>query len=384
MRAWLRRHKKLVGLIAAIIFVIAVINIVRLSLADDTDSYLTTEPVTRGDIVKTVLATGTIKPSLQVNVGAQVTGQVTRIYVRQGDQVKKGQLLAEIDPTLQQNDLLTAEAQLASAKAQRHSTEVQINMYRLALQRQQQMHRDGSGVKSDLEQAQAQYEAQVQQLKVNESQIAQAEVSVRNARANLGYTRILAPIDGEVLGIVTNEGQTVVSSQMAPTILVLANLDTMLVQTRISETDILRVKQGQPLWFYVVANPTQRYESVLDSIQSAPTDALQENPGGGGNSFQNAIYYNGEFSIENHNRQLKTSMTAQIFIETEKAENVLRVPTAALGARKENTYQVTVLKDGQQETRWVETGINDRQYSEVISGLSEGEQVVIPTTGANG
>ena len=95
---------------------------------------------------------------------------------------------------------------------------------------------------------------------MNESQIVQAEVAQENARANLAFTRITAPIDGEVLGIVTQEGQTIVSSQTAPTILVMADVDTMMVHTRISENDILQVKTGQPLWFYVAADPSRRYE----------------------------------------------------------------------------------------------------------------------------
>lgn len=210
-----------------------------------------------------MLASGIIKPAVQVSVGAQVSGQLRKLYVRQGERVRKGQLLAEIDPTLQLSDLRNATAQLASARAQKQASEATLVQYRKALAREQAMSRDGSGVSSDLEQAQAQYAAQVQQIAVNEAQIVQAEMSVQTANANLGYTRILAPMDGEVLGIVTREGQTIVSSQIAPTILVLADLDKVQVQTRISEADIQKIHPGQPLWFYVIADPQTRYEGSL-------------------------------------------------------------------------------------------------------------------------
>lgn len=210
-----------------------------------------------------VLASGIIKPAVQVSVGAQVSGQLRKLYVRQGERVRKGRLLAEIDPTLQLSDLRNATAQLASARAQKLASEATLVQYRKALARERAMNRDGSGVSSDLEQAQAQYAAQVQQIAVNEAQIVQAEMSVQSANANLGYTRILAPMDGEVLGIVTREGQTIVSSQIAPTILVLADLDKMQVQTRISEADIQKIHPGQPLWFYVIADPQTRYEGSL-------------------------------------------------------------------------------------------------------------------------
>ncbi|STQ14917.1 Macrolide-specific efflux protein [Enterobacter cloacae] len=113
--------------------------------------------------------------------------------------------------------------------------------YRQELDRQRLMQRDGSGVRSEFEQARSQYAVQVQQIAVSEAQIAQAEMAVKTAQANLSYTRIVAPVDGEVLGIVTREGQTIVSSQTAPTILVLADLDTMQVQTRISEADVQKI-----------------------------------------------------------------------------------------------------------------------------------------------
>ncbi|MBW7981694.1 efflux RND transporter periplasmic adaptor subunit [Enterobacillus tribolii] len=382
MAKWSGKRKKVVLLALAVIALVAVAISQMFSGGNKETASLLTEPVSIGDIEKTVLSTGIIKPSLQVSVGAQVNGQLKKLYVKQGDRVKKGDLLAEIDPTLQQNELRTSEAQLVSSLAQRASTRVLIKQYQQELKRQQRMFRDGAGVRSDLEKAQAQYNAQLEQLRMNEAQITQSETAVEKAKANVGYTQILAPMDGEVLGIVTKEGQTVVSSQTAPTILVLADMDTMTVHTRISEADILKVQPGQPLWFYVLADPKRRYEGTMGNIQSAPDEALMEQSSSMSSSQQqSAVYYNGVFDIDNSEHLLRTYMTAQVFIITEQAKGVPRVPMTALGQRKDqNTYQVRVKKGDSVETRWIKTGVNDRLYAEVKEGLQEGEEVVIGST----
>ena len=345
-----------------------------------TQENLPLETIGTGDIEKVVLVTGVLKPAVQVNVGAQVNGQLRKLYVRQGEKVQKGQLLAEIDPTLQESDLNNTRAQLASAKAQKLSAQATLLRYRQELNRQSMMLRDGSGVRSEYEQARAQYDAQVQQIDVSDAQIVQAEMAVKTAQANLSYTRIVAPIDGEVLGIVTREGQTIVSSQTAPTILVLADLDTMQVQTRISEADVQKIRPGQPLRFYVIANPDKRYTSTMGFVQPAPQEALEApgEGGMGGNQQAMAVYYTGTFEVPNAGRELKTSMTAQVFIQIAEAKNVLRVPVAALGqALDTERYTITTVEDGQTRTRTIRIGINDRQYAEVLEGLQAGDRVVL-------
>lgn len=352
-----------------------------------TQENLPLETIGTGDIEKVVLVTGVLKPAVQVNVGAQVNGQLRKLYVRQGEKVQKGQLLAEIDPTLQESDLNNTRAQLASAKAQKLSAQATLLRYRQELNRQSMMLREGSGVRSEYEQARAQYDAQVQQIDVSDAQIVQAEMAVKTAQANLSYTRIVAPIDGEVLGIVTREGQTIVSSQTAPTILVLADLNTMQVQTRISEADVQKIRPGQPLRFYVIANPDKRYTSTMGFVQPAPQEALEApgEGGMGGNQQAMAVYYTGTFEVPNAGRELKTSMTAQVFIQIAEAKNVLRVPVAALGqALDTERYTITTVEDGKTRTRTIRIGINDRQYAEVLEGLQAGDRVVLAQDSVRG
>ncbi|WP_042839528.1 efflux RND transporter periplasmic adaptor subunit [Yersinia aldovae] len=380
MRINLKNPKQRLSLIGLIVLLIIIGVGIALSLSQRTPQAAPlTETLSRGDIEKNVMATGSLKPSLQVNVGAQVNGQLTKLYVKQGDRVKRGQLLAEIDPTLQQNALRKSEAELQSAQAQKQAAQALSRQYLLEFQRQKTLAREGSGIKSALEKAQAQYDSQLAQVRVNEAQIVQSQMALETAKANLGFTRIMAPIDGEVLGIVTKEGQTIVSSQTVPTILVLANVDTMTVHTRISETDILKVSVGQLLWFYVVANPDRRYESRMDAIQEASADSLREDGSGSvSNSQPSAVYYNGIFSIANSERLLRTSMTAQVFIITAQAKNVLRVPLSALGVQQpDKRYRVEVINGQQRAVRWVRVGLRDGQYAEVKEGLAQGDQVVV-------
>ena len=325
--------------------------------------------ITRGDIQTTVITTGTLKPIRQVSIGAQVNGQLKKLYVHQGDRVNKGQLLAEIDPILQQNELRKSEAEL-----------VLLKQYQLALRRQKVMLREGSGVASDLEEAQSLFDSQLEQLEMNKAQIVQSEMAVETARANVGYTRLVAPIEGEVLGVVTQEGQTIVSSQTAPTIMVLADLSVMHIQTRISEADILKVKSGQPLSFYVLAQPSRLYTSVMGEIQNAPDGVLNNTNEISNNSQQSlAIYYSGVFEITNTERLLKTSMTAQVSIVVNDVKNVLRIPLSALQERDaQGRYYVTLIDGKQRISREVEIGAHNNVFAEVKSGLVEGQSVEIP------
>ncbi|EMG5770729.1 TPA: efflux RND transporter periplasmic adaptor subunit [Yersinia enterocolitica] len=385
MRINLKNKKHQLMLVLFIVSLLIISSVTALSISDSQqDVPQLTETIGRGDIERNVMATGSLKPSLQVNVGAQVNGQLTKLYVKQGGRVTRGQLLAEIDPTLQQNELRKSEAELQSAQAQKQASQALLRQYLLEFRRQQTLAKEGSGVKSALEKAQAQYDSQLAQLHVNEAQIVQSQMAMETAKANLGFTRIMAPIDGEVLGIVTKEGQTIVSSQTAPTILVLANVDIMTVHTRISETDILKVSVGQPLWFYVVADPERRYDSRMDAIQEASAESLREDSSGSANSQQpSAVYYNGIFNIANQERLLRTSMTAQVFIITAQAKNVLRVPLSALGEQQpDKRYRVQIINGKQTSVRWVSIGLRNAQYAEVKAGLAQGDQVLLLGTPA--
>jgi membrane fusion protein, macrolide-specific efflux system len=337
-----------------------------------------TAPVTRQDIRETVLATGSLEGRKQVNVGAQVSGQLKQLKVKLGDSVTEGQLLAEIDPVIQQNDLRDAQAGLDNVLAQKQAKQALLRQYVLALHRQQTMRHQDASAEADLEQAAA-AQAQTQaELKALDAQIRQAHIKVDTARANLGYTRISAPMNGVVIAIVTEEGQTVVSSQSAPTILKLADLDTMTVKAQISEADVIRVKPGQMTSFTILGDPDTRYQGILRAVEPAPESESSDSSTTTTTSSSSAIYYNGLFDVPNPDHKLRVSMTAQVVITLGESQQVLSIPMSVLGTRLESgKYEVMVLDQGQPQHRVVTTGRKDSVNIEIRSGLQEGDRLIM-------
>lgn len=343
---------------------------------------LLTARVARGDVEETVLATGILKPSRLVAVGAQVSGRITSVSVALGQEVKAGDLIAEIDSVTQENALRIAEAALAATQAQKRERETTLALNEQTLERYRQMLDRRAVSQAEHDAAAAAVAITRAQIDALEAQIAQGEVSIRTAQANLDYTRITAPIDGTVLSIVSQEGQTVNANQSAPTIVILGQLGTMTVSAEISEADIVRVREGQQLWFTILGEPARRYEAVLQSIEPAPesvrSDSAIATTATSSSSAASAIYYNGVFEVPNPDGNLRTYMTAQVHIVLGRAENAVTVPAAALGPRGEDgSYGVRVLgENGRIERRRVRVGLNDKVTAQVLEGLVEGEAVI--------
>ena len=342
-----------------------------------------TAPVNRGTIEQTVLAEGIVKPLRMVAVGAQASGRITAVHVSIGQQVRQGDLIAEIDSVTQTNDLRNAEASLANVRAQLASQQAQLRLAERTLERQSQMRRNLSVTQTDYDSAEEAVAVAQAQIEALGAQIAQAEIGIETARANLDYTRITAPIDGTVLAVVSQEGQTVNSVQQAPTIVVLGQLDQMQVLAQISEADIIRVEPGQPVWFTTLGEPQRVYHATLEAVEPAPESVVNDSSlagssGSSSTTTSEAIYYNGHFTVPNEDGRLRTYMTAQVHIVLGRAEDVLTLPSVALGQiAADGTQTVRVqTRDGQIETRQVRIGLNDRVNAEVVEGLSEGDRVV--------
>ena len=234
-------------------------------------------PVSRGDLENAVLATGALQAFRQVDVGAQVSGQLKSLKVKLGDKVTKGQWLAEIDPVISENALRQARAS-ESLRAQQQSTAAQLTQAELAFKRQQAMLPDDATSRESFEAARATLDVQRATLASLAAQIRSARIQIETAQANLGYTRIVAPIDGEVVAVVTQEGQTVIAQQQAPVILKLADLDTMTVKAQVSEADVIRVRAGQTAYFTILGEPDKRHYGKLRAIEPAPQNYAEAQP----------------------------------------------------------------------------------------------------------
>jgi macrolide-specific efflux system membrane fusion protein len=344
---------------------------------------LATSPVVRGDIENTVVATGSLDAFKLVSVGAQASGQIKTLKVQLGDKVKAGELIAEIDPTTQLNAVRNAEAAVASTRAQRAVQQANLRQAELAFERQKMMISDEATSKADYEAAEAQLATTKAQIQALDAQIEQGQTQLSTAKANLGYTKILAPMDGTVVAVLVKEGQTVNAVQSAPTIVKLANLDVMTVKAQISEADVIKVHPGQTVYFTILGNSDKRYYGKLRTIEPAPesvqTETSQSSSSSTSSNSTQAIYYNGQFEVPNTTGELRISMTAQVYVVLGEAKDTLIIPSAALGEKTpDGSYMVQVVgKDRRPVPRKVKIGINNNAIAQVLSGLQAGESVVV-------
>lgn len=375
----MKRHFWLILICLALLGAGAVFYLRNSASVAQTASVMTA-PVQRGDIEVTVLAEGTLKPRRLVAVGAQVSGRITSVKVTAGQQIKQGDLVAEIDSVTQENQLRTSEAALANVMAQRSAKEAELSQALRIEERQRKMLSTRTVAQADYDVAEESVAVAHAQIASLDAQIEQARVAIETARANLDYTRITAPADGTVLAVVSQEGQTVNAVQSAPTIIVLGQLDEMTVRAQISEADITRVAEGQPVWFTVLGDPDRRFDATLQTIEPAPESIRNDSSfnSSATTTTGTAVYYNGIFDIPNPDGMLRTYMTAQVHIVTGRATDVLIVPTTALGQRgPDGRYHVEVQgKDGTITSRKVLIGLNDKSRAEVLEGLSEGDLVI--------
>ncbi len=374
----MQKKKRRYWIVAAALLIIAAgIGWTYYRLKTPKQPVFVTVPVVRRDIRETVSCTGVLDAYRKVNVGAQVSGQIETLKVSLGDTVTKGQLLAEIDPIVRQNDLKDAEAQLKSVRAQKRAKQALLDQYELAYKRQLTMRSRDASSKADLESARASLESTRADIDALGAQITQAEISVDTARTNLAYTRIVAPMDGTVVAVETDEGQTLVSTQSAPTILILADLNRMTVKALISEADVIRVKPGMPVFFSTLGDPDSRYQGTLRSVDPAP-ESITDTDTSAKTISSAATYYNGQFEVANPDHKLRIFMTAQVSIVLGQVKQALSIPMSVLGSdRGSGRYEVRVIKGGQAEPRMIKTGLKDNIYIQVLSGLDETDQVVV-------
>ena len=384
--------------------------------------YITAE-VSRGDIESAVLATGVLEATKMVSVGAQVSGQVKKMYVQLGDQVKQGQLIAQIDSVRQENEFKTAQANIKNQQAQLAVRQANLAKVAAEYQRQQAMYAQDATSRAELETALANYKTSQAEIAAINAQIEQSRLTLDTSKENLGYTRILAPMDGTVVAIVTEEGQTVNANQSAPTIVKLAKLDTMTVKAEISEADVMKVEEGQTVYFTTLGNSEKKHYAALRQVEPAPKSINTETSNSSSSSSSNAVYYNALFDVPNEDGKLRINMTAQVSIVLAEARNVLTIPAAAVQgsnrsrgrsnnadtsarternktdeklpnrpARLELTANekalidqgkaslgtVRVLQaDGSAQPQPVLLGLNNRATVQVIRGLKLGDQVII-------
>jgi macrolide-specific efflux system membrane fusion protein len=333
----------------------------------DPASQVITSVVKRGDVEVSVLATGKVEAAKTVDVGAQASGQIQRLLVKLGDRVKKGDLLAEIDPSVSQNDFDEAQMSIEGLQAQKTIKQLMLDDAEQELTRQKTMMEGDATPRKELESAANAVKMRQAEIRQLAAQLRQAEIKLATAKTNLGFTRILAPIDGVVASIAVKEGQTVNAIQSAPTILTLADMDTMKIQAQVAEADVVRLKAGTPLYFSVLGAPETKIKAIVAAVEPTPQ------------TINNAVFYNALFYVPNPQGLLRLQMTAQVTFILAEARNVLTIPVGAIGKKGANEqFAVQVLDaQGQIQDRTANIGLRGNIVAEVKSGLKEGDKVVI-------
>ncbi|WP_414155101.1 efflux RND transporter periplasmic adaptor subunit [Pseudomonas sp. BNK-43-a] len=355
---------------------------------------VSTVQVTRGDIESSVTALGTLQPRRYVDVGAQASGQIRKLHVEVGDEVRKGQLLVEIDPSTQQARLDAGRYSIENLKAQLAEQRAQYLLAQQQFQRQHELASAGATRQEDVQQAQAQLKVTQARIDMYQAQIRQAQASLRSDEAELGYTRIYAPMDGTVVAVDAREGQTLNAQQQTPLILRIARLSPMTVWAQVSEADIGQVKPGMTAYFTTLAGGKRRWTSTVRQILPIPPKPLDQTSQGGGSpasassgtTGSKVVQYTVLLDVENPDGALMAEMTTQVFFVAGQASQVLTAPLAALDdAPTEGMRLAQVLnRNGKVEQRQVRTGLSDRLRVQILDGLSEGEQLVIGAPRASG
>ncbi len=386
----------------------------------DTQPNYITATVSKSDIENSVMASGKIEAKNQVDVGAQVSGEVTKLYVDVGDEVQQGQVIAQIDPVTQKNSLTTQQATLEQSAATLTSAQANIVTKQAGLATASS---DLESKRADFDQAVTEYnrlkslqalnavskqeieqaanKVKTAQANINAAQnaittaksgiatsqadiasakanIKKAQTEVNTAEKNLGYTKITAPMSGTVISITTKQGQTVNANQTAPTIVTLADLKTVRVKAKISEADVVNLKPGLPVYFNIIGNPDQKFNATLQAIEPAPQGTTANT----NSSSDSAIYYLGYFDVPNPEGKLRIDMTAQVYIVQDKAAGVLSLPASAVKKDKQlGDYVQMVQADGTTKKQPIKTGLTNRVTTQVLSGLNEGDKVVIGEEG---
>lgn len=332
-------------------------------------------PVERKSIVQTVEASGTINAVNTVTIGSQVSGMIKNIYVDYNSKVKKGELLAQIDPSLFQAQVNQAKGSLNAATANYQKTKSTLIYDEANYKRYKELYKKNYVSKNDLDLALATYRADSAALNANSANIQNTRATLQNNLTNLKYTKIISPIDGVIVSRAVEVGQTVAASFQTPTLFTVAqDLTKMHIEVSVSEADIGKVKEGQKAEYTLDGYPNETFVGTVTQVRLAST------------TVSNVVTYTVVVGVDNKKNILKPGMTANVSIITGKKDNVLCVDNAAMrftpkditGGKKFDKQGIWVLKHNQPQRININTGITDSDYTEVISDqIKDGDSVII-------
>lgn len=358
--------------VISIIFICVIAGLIMFSRFKNRVRY-ETKAIKQCTITQVVEASGTINPVNTVSVGSTVSGLIKAIYVDYNSQVKKGQLLAQIDPanfeaTVQQN-----QAQINSAQADLARLEAVTEMSRKTYVRYRNLYQKNFIAKSELDQAESDYKSNLAQIGAAKAKINQAQATYKTAMTNLGYTKIIAPVDGTIISREIDLGQPVAASFQAPELFTIAqDLTKMQIEVSVSEADIGKVQEGQEVTYTLDGYPDRVFTGKVTQVRISPT------------TVSNVVTYSVIVGVDNKDLTLKPGMTANVSIITDKSENVLCAPAIALkytpetDGKKYKTQGLWILDKKKPKRVNIEVGASDDSHIEVVSDeIKVGDRVII-------
>lgn len=357
---------------AIIILLIIIGGVYAVKQTGNKVQYLS-ETVERRTITETVEATGTINPVNTVEIGSQVSGQISEIFVDYNSEVKKGQLLARIDTSLFEAQLQQSLASINNARASLEQNLAILEYDEKTYNRYQNLYKRNLISKDQLDSAKSAYKSDSAKVSAAKASVMQAKANYDTASANLRYTKIISPVDGIVISKEVEVGQTVAASFQTPTLFTVAeDLTKMRIETSVSEADIGKVKEGQEVDYTIDGYPDDTLKGVVRQVRLSPT------------TESNVVTYTVIIDVENNEGKLMPGMTANVSIITNKKSDIITVPNQALkfttadNKQKFENRGVWIEKNGKPQRENVTTGSSNDLYTEITSeNIKEGDKVYV-------
>lgn len=371
-----KKFKKLIFFSIIILIILATLIFYFLKYKKDQQVAPETITVQRGNITEVVKATGEVYATELVSVGAQVSGQVQKLYIKLGQEVEKGDLIAEIDSKTQLDKLNTAKAEIESAKADLAARKMALETSKKNYQRKLKLFQQDAGSKEELELAENQLKQDQSSVESTQFRLKRLQIDVNTAQTELGYTQIRSPLTGTVVSLPIEAGQTINFAQTTPLIAMIANLDKMEIRMQIAEGDYTKLKPNMGVRFSTLANPNIKHKGYVLSIDPALVTLTKGTYNEKGENANSAVYYYARMIVENTERVLSIGMTTQNDIVVNEKNNIITVPKTAI---YDNDGEVSVsiyTKDKKIQNRKIKTGISDFNQIEVVQGLKEGEKIL--------
>ncbi|MCR4942741.1 MAG: efflux RND transporter periplasmic adaptor subunit [Campylobacter sp.] len=366
-------------IIIAVLVILGIYAYSKFTNKSDEIVYMT-QIAKKGTLAKKVEATGEIFATELVDVGAQVGGQIKKLYVKLGDKVKKGDMIAEIDSQTRQNDVDNKSAQLEIYKAKLESAKVALDIAKTQFEREDKLYKNNATSKKEYESAKNAYTNAKTQIKELNAQLHQAEILLSTAKIDLGYTKILAPSDGTVVSIQVEEGQTVNANQTTPTIVNIADLSKVKLKMQIAEGDITKIAIGTPVEYTILSEPDRIFKTKVDFIDPGLTTlsdgSYQSKTQNSSTSSSSAVYYYAQSIVDNVDEILRIGMTTQNSLLISEVKDSIIISALAIKKRDGKSFVRVLNADKSVSEREVKVGISDNLQTQIISGINEGDKVI--------